>query len=379
MVEVTTNAKNTHKDSNLPSVIEIDTDTCQEEYRFLTKILPPYCNYNKDLALQYEQDGTLSKIRDSLETDEERAKFDNHTKDAVTGSAEDIMAMFERLHRMMIAFMFADIVASNYGGLLMRYRESKNGRVYGFGSCNLQNMPRYVRKCLLHGCYDIDLENAHYTLLYCMAMTIGVELNGIKDYVDNKTEYRKRIAADLRLSVDTVKAALLALIFGSSTRKTFYDTVLKTTVNTALFDLLGEDKLKEFASHSIVKTLLDDIDQGGEAVILDYMNKSTKNGFINNMFGSAMSTKDSRTPETNKMASEFKRTALSHILQGAERCVLDIMIGSLDGSKVVLLQHDGLTYQGELTDTELKTIEANIQAVTGFDMKLSSDYLSIAA
>ena len=67
-----------------------------------------------------------------------------------------------------------------------------------------------------------------------------------------------------------------------------------------------------------------------------------------------------------------KRKLLSFILQGAERTVLDIMIQSLDGSKIMLLQHDGLTDSEYLTRQELDAIEQKILSQTGLVLSIGN-------
>ena len=73
------------------------------------------------------------------------------------------------------------------------------------------------------------------------------------------------------------------------------------------------------------------------------------------------------------------KSLLSHILQGAERAILDVMIECLDGTKIALLQHDGLTYRECVSRDELDKIESTILERTGYEIQIGdAELLSFA-
>lgn len=368
------NTKETHREAGLSTCTPVDVRAYRLMFQIANLILPTDGNYEKETAFYYQFKNTLLNIREKLETDEERRLFDGMVDGANT--IEDIRKMFDRIHRIKVAALFIDVVATIYGGIPMRYREVNNGRLYALGEHNLQNVPRLVRKVGLNGCFDIDFENCHFALLYSMALAIGIELHHIKGYLDNKNMHRETIAKDLGLPLSTIKTALLSLIFGALTNKDYYDLELKIRKSSALGKLLG-DKLKEFKRHPLVAGIITDIKNGSEAVIIDHELKSVSRGHICNLCGVRMSSKDSRTPKRKQMKSSYRREALSFLLQGAERFILDIVIRSLDGSKIVLLQHDGITYKDELTPIELDKVISKIKDETGFDMKLEIEKLGV--
>ena len=357
------NAKETHRNHGLPTVITAQLDSLWTVITVGRKILPNV--FDGMTTMHYMICNTLDNIRSGLCSELERKVFDDLVGDAM--GHKEINEVFQRVQRIKASALCMHATATACNGIPMRYEETKNGRLYALSDINLQNAPRIVRKAALAGCFDIDLANCHYAIVFNLSDKLGVMLKAIQYYLDNKTAVRNAIAKDLDLTVDDVKTALLSMIFGASFRENAFISIDDRDKPTAMSKLLGE-KMAAFKKHPLVKGLVTDIKKGANA-ILDYYENRTKRGFIVNAFGSEMSMKDSRT-KTGRRKLSYIRKALSFLLQGQERVILDIVIRNLDGTKILLLQHDGLTYKDEVSRTELDRIEADILTETGLVMNI---------
>lgn len=264
------------------------------------------------------------------------------------------------------------MIKDNQHYVPIKYQESEAGRLFTYDyALSLQNVPKEVRKAALVGCYDIDFENCHWTIFYHEATKCGLNLLAVKDYLDNKKQYRTSIAQETGLSESKVKEGLIAIIYGSSSKAEYYCKKQKCKVKSDMYLKMGDYAFNKFESHSKVKALRNDIDSASKMIIEFYIdNRQFKNGFITNMFGKAKSIKDIYTKSKKDIASEHKRKLVSFILQGAERQMLDKVIQYLDGSKIMVLQHDGLTYTDNVSRNELDLIEAKILEETSIKIKI---------
>ena len=254
----------------------------------------------------------------------------------------------------------------------IQYTESSQGRLYATKYYpNLQTISSDVRKVAMAGCFDIDLDNCHYSILWNEAKKAGVDLKHIEHYNNNKSYVRNKISQDLGIPIENVKAAMISLVYGAKLE--FNNRLNRDTVKVgAIGVILGtEECVNQFKQHPLVKGIVDDLKLGGQAVVKYYIQHQHKNGFITNRYGVSLSIKDALYKNGN-VKPACKRKLLSFILQGAERTVLDIMIQSLDGSKIMLLQHDGLTDSEYLTRQELDAIEQKILSQTGLVLSIGN-------
>ena len=378
--EVMVNAKVTHKQAKLPNMIPIEMDCLLELAKAAHQFLPKYpdrfstCKNHlasrshvvKMLLERKRLPESCSNIHPAV-----RNVYQSWLEQAET--VDEMVAMFRHVHRVMVTALTLRYVAKHYDGFVpIQYTESPNGRLYATKySPNLQTIPSDVRKVAMAGCFDIDLDNCHYSILWNEAKKAGVDLKHIEHYNNNKSYVRNKISQDLGIPIENVKAAMISLMYGAKLE--FNNRLNRDTVKVgAIGVILGtEERVKQFKQHPLVKGIVDDLKLGGQAVVKYYIQHQHKNGFITNRYGVSLSVKDALYKNGN-VKPAFKRKLLSFILQGAERTVLDIMIQSLDGSKIMLLQHDGLTYSEYLTRQELDAIEQKILTQTGLVLSIGN-------
>ena len=208
------------------------------------------------------------------------------------------------------------------GHIIQRYAQSASGRLYGEGN-HLQNAPRPVRQAALHGLYDYDIENCHYSILAQMAHKHGYVCTAINHYLGNKKQVRQKLADEFGITVGQVKQALIALIYGAR---------LSVRPQDALPDILG-DMASAVYKHPLFLGLVNDIKSAGK-VILE--NQPVSKQTIQNIRG----MKINLVGEHGKKVADSQ--LMAHLLQGVESMALECA-HRLYPDSIVLLEHDGWT------------------------------------
>eukprot|EP00921_Rhytidocystis_pertsovi_P019165 GHVQ01030365.1.p1 GENE.GHVQ01030365.1~~GHVQ01030365.1.p1 ORF type:complete len:306 (+),score=38.78 GHVQ01030365.1:344-1261(+) len=94
------------------------------------------------------------------------------------------------------------------------------GRFYarGKGAATIQRLPRRLRATLLQGtgCKDIDMVNAHPSIMVGVAQKAGVILKSLVEYCENPKAVRESLAKKLGVTYEEVKQELCALLYGRS-------------------------------------------------------------------------------------------------------------------------------------------------------------------
>ena len=238
--------------------------------------------------------------------------------------------------------------------VFMQYQEAQSGRLYTKG-VSLQNCVREVKRAALPGRFDVDMVNAHYSILAQIAHSLGAELPDIDMYNSNKKAVRAAIAAETGLSVDTVKTGLVSLIYGA---------VPSPHEDTAFKRLMGAKDARKFLQHPFVKGISKDLRSCRKQIIAHYREKSTRPGSIVNDMGKAI---------VENAKGMNPRRLLAHILQGCEARCLDAMLEILAPNTIVL-QHDGV-----VTDKacDVDAVSAHIFSKTGWKVKLEQEQLRV--
>jgi len=236
------------------------------------------------------------------------------------------------------------------GFIIHRYQQSPSGRLYAKEHFNLQNAPRPVRQSALHGLWDYDIENCHYSILSQMAQKHGYICTAVNYYLSNKKLVRHELALQFDIHVRQVKQALIALIYGA---------VFSSRPKDALPEILGSvDLVKQFYANPLFLELKEDIKRA-RAVILKAQTVSRQT--IKNLRGLPMN-------QTGKSDSQL----LSHLLQGVEAMALE-SAHRLYPESIVLLQHDGWTSTKEL---DTKAIEEAILGATGYRLEVVGEQIT---
>ena len=256
------------------------------------------------------------------------------------------------------SMLYAQANNNKWPGFVMhRYMEVQSGRVYVQGANNLGNCYRVLREVAMagKGMYDIDIENCHYSILAQMAASHGYQCTAIQDYLDNRKPIREALAAEFGLSVQQVKDALIALIYGAKFSAYYKDALPKIfNGDTALADKIYR--------HPKFLALHDDI-AGARAVVLDALPVSRKT--IQNCRG--LTIRVGGTDGSNK------RQQLAHLLQGVEVTALEAAY-RLYPKEIVLLQHDGFAATCQL---DTKRIEAAMLEATGYTLKVEQKLIQV--
>lgn len=237
------------------------------------------------------------------------------------------------------------------GSLVHRYEQSNSGRFYAQDT-NFQNTHSLIRKAALHGFYDYDIENCHYSILEQMASPY-FKCKAIRHYLNRKTGIRQGLMTRLKITKNQAKKCLIALVYGArfSLREDDDEQPLDAIAKT-----LGSiEKADALFNSRLFKALRDDISASRRVIIANC--EVSRKGQIHNALGLPMP------------ANAAPEKMLAHLLQGVEAMALDAM-HSLYPDKIVLLQHDGFTSTSEL---DTGRMVAAIKEKTGYLLNVSTD------
>ena len=234
------------------------------------------------------------------------------------------------------------------GCVIHRYAQTDSGRLYA-SHVNLQNAYRPVRQAALHGLYDYDIENCHYSILDQMAAKHGHTCTSIRHYLDNRKSVRDTLAKEFSIKPKQVKVALLALVYGAA---------FSEKPSSALPKILGSvETAIAFYNHPLFGALGDDIRAARHAILKGPHSQKVFRGNITNMRGLQMAVK-----------GHADRQLLAHLLQGVESMALEAA-HNLYASDIVLLQHDGFTAKS--SQLNIKAIEEAIFQATSYRLAIA--------
>ena len=237
-------------------------------------------------------------------------------------------------------------VNTPHNHILQQYEESRSGRLYGT-DLHLQTVPKIIRKAALKGQFDYDFENCHYAIFYQLASKCGHDLPGIEFYLNNKNVVRDELSLSVNTSNDNIKQCLIGLIYGA--------TVNPGYKHGKIIELLGLNKAKRLFKHELFINLSNDIKAAKKDIIDSHRERT---GLINAV-GKRLSKKD-------------KQDHLSHILQGYEVAMLNIILRHYPDD-ITLLQHDGFTTPR--SDIDIVFLRQQIDFELGFSVGISKEVL----
>lgn len=233
--------------------------------------------------------------------------------------------------------------------VVQRYVESDSGRLYG-KNINLATVPRSIKQVALHGMWEYDFANCHYSILHQMAQQHGVECKAVAHYLANKEAVRQQLVVDIGIDKDDAKTCLIALIYGARFSHRDEDAIPAA---------VGKDAALRLYKHPLFNALKDDV-TAARFHIIDRHPRSRRS--LQNAYGKWISEK------------EGERQILAHLLQGVESKMLET-VRKLYPDELMLLQHDGFASLVQL-DTDLMTRE--IHAVTGYRMQIEEDRITLS-
>lgn len=243
----------------------------------------------------------------------------------------------------------ANTAAAGPGFVPQHYVQARSGRLYGQGF-TLQSVPTPVRHAAMAGWYEYDISNCHYSIVSQMARKHGFCCPAIDAYLLDKDGFRRRVAAQVGITVDQAKQCLLAILYGARRNPSEHNSIPQE---------IGSERARSFYDMAEVATLFTEL-QGARRAILRNWTRSGNARLVND-FGRAVDPK--QTPEQQ----------LAHLTQGVEARALLTCV-NLAPSQIVLLQHDGFVSTSPLNMDELTN---RICDATGY--RFSMEEVHIAA
>jgi len=237
---------------------------------------------------------------------------------------------------------------------IQHYKESASGRLYGQGH-NLATAPTSIKQVALHGLWEYDFSNCHYSIFSQLAAKHGLVLPAVAHYLAHKSEVRGDIARTIKISEDQAKKCLISLIYGSTFSHRSKD---------AIPDEIGLPAALKLYKHPLFKALKDDVTRAMN-VIVDQWPRSRKI-HLKNDFGKFI--------EQPEQGGNSKAQVLAHLCQGIEAKML-AAVRKLHDREIVLLQHDGFASRVQL---DVGRMEQAILKDTGYQIKIDQEQISIS-
>jgi hypothetical protein len=229
------------------------------------------------------------------------------------------------------------------GQIPVLYEQKSTGRLTEvlFG---LQNNEREVISAALHGMWDYDLQNAHFSIFSAWAKKLGHATPVVDQYVRHKAEIRIDLRDHCQSNLDDIKQSLISLMYGAPLNA--------NPKFASIPKRLGVDEAKLFISHPFVKSLKKEISSIGKYIVED---TSTSRGCYVNAMG---------IEPPNIKGSTAKFNLLSHALQGVEALTLKTVVDQ-HRQDILLCMHDGWVSRTQL---DCKQLQDSIFRATGFDL-----------
>lgn len=233
--------------------------------------------------------------------------------------------------------------------VIQRYVESDSGRLYG-KNINLQTMPKSIKEVALHGLWEYDFANCHYSILYQLASRQGIECKAIGHYLKNKRQVRQQIVTDVGINVDQAKTCLISLIYGARFSRRDEDAIPAT---------VGKEAALRLYQHPLFQALKEDVTRA-------------RNGIIRKWPRSRLSLKNAYGKWIPEKESPLR--ILAHLLQGIEASMLEA-VRKLYPHEILLLQHDGFASAVRL---DIARMEQSIHEATGYRMQIEENRISLS-
>jgi hypothetical protein len=229
------------------------------------------------------------------------------------------------------------------GEIPVLYEQKSTGRLTEvlFG---LQNNEREVTSAALHGMWDYDLQNAHFSIFSAWAKQLGHATPVVDEYVRNKTQIRVLLKDHCQANLEDIKQCLISLMYGAPLNANPKFASIAKRLGTASAQL--------FVKHSFVQSLQQEISAIAVHIVEDTY---TSRGCYVNAMGI-------EPPNFPKATAKFR--LLSHALQGVEALALKSVVAQ-HGQNILLCMHDGWVSRTKLDCNQLQD---SIFRATGFEL-----------
>lgn len=235
------------------------------------------------------------------------------------------------------------------GSIPVLYEQKSTGRLTEVLFA-IQNNQRAVISAALHGYWDYDLNNAHFSILSAWAKKLGQSTPVVDEYLLKRRELRLQLTEHCGAKLEDIKECLIALLYGAP---------LHTNPDfTEIPKILGKEAAALFTKHPFVKALKKEIASVGKFIVTD--THSSRGCYVNAMGIEAPKHKNQTT---------FK--LLCHALQGVEALALKSVVAKY-GEGILLCMHDGWVSRHRLDCDQLKIL---IKTATGFELEIEEHQL----
>jgi hypothetical protein len=229
------------------------------------------------------------------------------------------------------------------GQIPVLYEQKSTGRLTEvlFG---IQSNEREVISAALHGMWDYDLQNAHFSIFSEWAKKLGHATPVVDQYVRHKAEIRIELRDHCQSNLDDIKQSLISLMYGAPLNA--------NPKFASIPKRLGVAEAKLFISHPFVRSLKKEISSVGKYIVDDtYTNRGC---YVNAM--------GIEPAHITRATAKFN--LLSHALQGVEALALKTVV-TKHQQDILLCMHDGWVSRTKL---DCKQLQDSIFRATGFDL-----------
>lgn len=310
------NAKAKIKDADHMTLVRVDMDRLDELHKHLRR-------YVKDWDEgRTPSDGLFSRIPE---------------KNALKTWADEVKKVMRASHTNQFG----------WGLLLHTYVEAPNGRLVA-QRVNLQNTYGFIKDAALHGQWEYDFQNCHFTIIDQLAAKYKYECGAIRSYLHNRDGTRLAIADAAGITKDEAKRVLVALMYGAR---------LALSTRNAIAKQIGIPAAKRLFEMPLFLDIAVDVARARRQIVKGW--PRTANGSLTNAVGKAI-----KPIEDGERQSPAQ--LLSHLVTGIEAKALQTAI-NLFKDDIVLLQHDGWVATRRI---DHKLVEQTVAQETGITLNL---------
>ena len=220
---------------------------------------------------------------------------------------------------------------------------------------SLQSLPKYVRYAIINDCTDIDMVNAHPTLMLALAKKHGIDTKALNAYISKREEALTHIQSFYSVDRKAAKQLVLMISYGA-----------RANISSA------ENAFSTWAK-----------DNGASLKYDGYNVKNSKfiDAFSNEIMNVKMAVIDNEIQPSDRTGNSNRDFAI--FLQHIEDRALSLVEAYMHyrSIKVSSLMFDGLLVQGHISNEHLHEIEKHLNKflaeqfqINTIDLKLSKQY-----
>jgi hypothetical protein len=228
---------------------------------------------------------------------------------------------------------------------------------------NLQSAPSEIKAAALHGCWEYDFSNCHYSILHQLAQEVAIDLAEVRWYLENKDALREALAA--RIGTADLGAVKTCLISGP-----LYGAHSRLSERAAITQLIGRACAQRLFQDPQYRALKRDVARARSRIIRAARVEQDR---LFNAVGSSVTLREPTRLRKGRPRRRSPAALLSHLLLGIEALMLRTIIDA-HPDDVVLPMHDGWVSRRKLDVVELERLILN---KTGFAMRVEEEQIEL--